>query len=172
MTMSEQGPPKGLWHGAHQELNPALTLGEFVCNGRAVIYLFLMVYVLSMGSYYSFCKINVRVEWIFRISVSTFRGGLGLCSKWLSPLNVELQLFPVVIFITRKLSYRKHDRAIRFYCAVLISVRSSNKGTNRPFYKHVIYSMDCSGNFWCHALYTVSRIFNIINASNQISWIH
>jgi len=42
---------------------------------------------------------------------------------------------------------------------------------NRPFYKYVIYSMDCSGNFWRQASYMVSRIFNIINASNQISWI-
>jgi len=26
MTLSEKGPPKGHWHGAYQELNPAQAL--------------------------------------------------------------------------------------------------------------------------------------------------
>jgi len=50
--------------------------------------------------------------------------------------------------------------------------KPTHTGNNRPFYKYVIYSMDCSRNFWRHSSYTVSRIFNIINASNQILWIH
>jgi len=40
---------------------------------------------------------------------------------------------------------------------------------NRPFYKYVIYSMDCSGIFWHHASYMVSRIFKIINASKILN---
>jgi len=49
------------------------------------------------------------------------------------------------------------------HASLLHVILPLTKPFNSWFSKCVTYSMDCSGNFWRHASYTVSRIFNIFD---------
>jgi len=57
-----------------------------------------------------------------------YEGVKSQLSVMLSALKLVCGAVRQVIKSTRKLCYRKDDRAMRFCCAILISVWSSNKG--------------------------------------------